>query len=79
MSKHNPNLPTEGRNGGAGDNSQNDSIPAEQRTGARLTELGDGPKLAENGAYLPSSYLVTREVQTPKGDTITTTCIREDR
>lgn len=57
----NPNLPSapspmgaDARSAGAAD--QNESVSAEERSGESRSELGAGPKIGPNGAYLPAKY-----------------------
>lgn len=46
---------------------QNESVSARERSGESLSELGDGPKIGQNGAYLPAKYKQVTTFQTPAG------------
>lgn len=66
-----PQMPSEARSGGQ----LNQSTPLDQRVPDRTTELSSGPKLGENGQYLPARY--ERTITTPDGKQHT--MIVEDR
>jgi hypothetical protein len=53
------------RSAGAAD--QNESVSEQERSGESRSELGAGPKIGLNGAYLPAKYEQVTTFQTAAG------------
>jgi hypothetical protein len=72
-------IPSEAVNGPGTEQSQNESIPARERTDKVLSPERSGPDVGEKGEYRSATYPVHGQVTTPTGQALSIPAMREDR
>lgn len=72
-------IPSEAVNGPGTEQSENESIPARERTDKVLSPERSGPDIGVQSEYRSAAYPVVGQVTTPQGKTLSISAMREDR